>query len=95
MVVITVGTTVAIIPTTVTVIPITEDLTGPDIITDGMRDITTDQAAIILKPTIVIDMVILIAGTPTDIHIDPERPQVASRDPLLVIPGTEAVPRHR
>ena len=68
---------VATILITVTDTHTTEDPTGPDTITGGMRGITTDLAAIILKLTITTDMVILTTGTPTDIPTGPERQPVA------------------
>jgi len=69
--------------------------TGQDTTTDGMPDITMDREAIILSQAIAIDMVILTADIPLDIPTEPGRPQALPRDPVPVIPGTEAVPVHQ
>ena len=70
----------------------TEVLTGPDTTMDITMD-TMVQVAIILRPTI--DMAGWIADIHTDMLIDPRRLLVASREPQLAIPGTEAVPRQQ
>ena len=77
----TVDTTVDIIPATPTMDTVVE-----------VTMVATMETIIPDKTTV---MARWIADIPTDIHIDPKRPWEVPKDPLLVIPGTEAVPPHQ
>ena len=95
MAVTTVDTTVD--TTVVTMVVTMVDTPTMDTVVEvTMVEVTME--AIILRPTIV--MARWIADIPTDIHIDPKRPQAvprtrADRVPIRVIPGTGAVPPHQ